>query len=182
MPLLCGLDLETTGLSQPEGDRIIEVAILTYDFDTRQLVDTYVQRIDPERNISAKAQEVHGIAYSELVGQPKWCDVAGIVKAKMDACTHLIAHNADFDAPFIGGELLRVGLALPAIVPFCTMASGRWATPNGKYPRLGELCFALNVEYDPAAAHAAEYDTAKTIECFWRGLDRGFYTLPEMAP
>ncbi len=58
------------------------------------------------------------------------------------------------------------------------MKNGRWATANGKNPKLGELCWALQVDYDPALAHAAEYDVQKTAECLWRGVDAGLYKLP----
>lgn len=175
MTRILGLDLETTGLEQDKGHRIIEIACLTYDSDTRELLDSYVQRIDPERPIDAKAQEVHGISYAELVGQPKWEAVAPIVASKMAGAQIMIAHNMNFDGPFIGAELLRIGLTLPDILPFCTMASARWACHDGKFPKLGELCFALGVEYDPSKAHGASYDVEVMMECFWRGLDRGFY-------
>jgi DNA polymerase-3 subunit epsilon len=178
--LIAGADLETTGLDVDKGDRIIEVAILTYDLDTRALVDRYVQRIDPDRAISPKAHEVHGITYAELVGCPKWEDVAATVKAKLDV-DYTVIHNAGFDIPFIAGELLRVGFPLPRAEVFCTMENARWACPDGKFPKLQELCFALQVPYDPALAHAAEYDVQKMMACFFKGLDRGFYTLPKKA-
>jgi DNA polymerase-3 subunit epsilon len=177
---LAAIDTETTGLEISANDRIIEIAILTYDWSTRALVDRYVQRIDPDRAISAGAQAVHGISYTELVGCPKWEDVARTIHAKLDACDYMVAHNAEFDLPFIGSELLRVGLTLPHGIGFCTMENARWACADGKFPKLGELCFALGVPYDPAAAHAADYDTERMMECFWRGVDRGFYTLPPL--
>jgi DNA polymerase-3 subunit epsilon len=179
---ISGLDLETTGFEAPEGHRIVEVAILTYEFPSRRLVDTYVQRIDPDRNIPAAAQAVHGIAYADLVGKPKWEDVAPTVKAKLDACSLVVAHNAQFDGPFLGHELLRVGLDLPDADFFCTMEGARWATPNGKTPRLEELCFALNVPFNPSMAHSAEYDVAKMMEAFFEGLRRGFYEVPALSP
>lgn len=172
------LDTETTGLEATEGHRLIEVCIRTYDLATRKLEDSYVQRIDPERNIPSAAQAVHGISYEQLVGCPKWEEVAPIVRAKLDG-TMAIAHNMAFDGPFIGHELLRVGQPLPAFEPYCTMTEARWACPDGKYPKLGELCFALGVPYDTNQAHGAEYDVSVMMECFWRGLDRGFYRLPE---
>lgn len=173
--LIAGLDTETTGLEQAEGHRIIEIAILSYDTASRELVDKYVQRIDPERSIQAAAQEVHGISYDELVGCPKWNDVAPTIQAKLNKAGLLIAHNMGFDGPFLAAELVRVGLTVPNITSFCTMENARWACPDGKFPKLAELCFALGVPYDPDLAHAAEYDVERMMDCFWRALDRGFY-------
>jgi DNA polymerase-3 subunit epsilon len=176
--LIAGLDTETTGFSAPDGHRIVEIAIVTYDFETRRIIDRYEQRIDPDRNIPAAAQAVHGISYESLVGKPKWQDVAKVIQAKLDAADVAIAHNMGFDGPFIGHELLRIGLKLPNFEPFCTMENARWACPDGKLPKLGELCFALGVEYDPAKAHSALYDVTLMMDCFFKGLDRGFYNLP----
>lgn len=176
---IIGLDTETTGLEQAKGHRIIEIALLTYDLATQSLVDKWVQRIDPERSIDPGAQAAHGISYTELVGQPKWEDVAKEVSRRLGTADLLVAHNMGFDGPFIGAELHRVGLEVPDVHSLCTMENARWACPDGKLPRLGELCFALGVEYDPAKAHAAEYDVEVMMACFFRGLARGFYTLPK---
>lgn len=173
---LVGLDLETTGLEWEE-HRIIEIAIHSYDFATRKLEDRYVQRIDPERSIQAKAQEVHGIGYNELVGCPKFADVAPLLAHKLDADIAVI-HNAGFDAPFIAAEFRAAKLPPPRFTAFCTMENGRWACPDGKYPKLMELCFALQVPYDPEEAHAADYDVDRMMQCFWKALDRGFFKPP----
>ena len=66
MAVIIGIDLETTGLNQEDGHRIIEIALLSYDSDTQELTDKWIQRFDPERPIDAAAQAVHGIAYSDL--------------------------------------------------------------------------------------------------------------------
>lgn len=177
--IIRGFDTETTGLEQAEGHRIIEVAILSYDSDTRQLVDKYVQRIDPERPIDPKAQAVHGIDYSQLIGCPKWEQVAPHVHNLLSTGGLVIAHNIAFDMPFTQAELHRVGLRLPPVQQLCTMDNGRWATFDGKSPKLGELCFALDVDYDPNAAHAADYDVDVMMQCFFAGVDRGFYNIPQ---
>lgn len=178
MPKILGFDTETTGVKADDGDKIIEVALLTYDSLTRKLVDSYIQRIDPERSITAAAQEVHGIAYSELVGKPKFRDLAPEMLRRFQDADMVVAHNLPFDAGFFLYEFAAVGLALPSKPSIDTMEMGRWACFDGKYPKLGELCFALGVPYDPAAAHAADYDVDRMMECLWRGLDRGFYTAP----
>lgn len=176
---IIGLDTETTGLEVEKGHRIIEIAILTYDLATQTLEDTWVQRIDPERSIDPGAQAAHGIAYTELVGQPKWEDVAAEIARRIGTADLLIAHNMGFDGPFIASELTRVGVDCPNIHSLCTMENARWACPDGKLPRLGELCFALGVEYDTSKAHAAHYDVEVMMNCFFKGLNRGFYELPK---
>jgi DNA polymerase-3 subunit epsilon len=175
---IIGVDTETTGLEQEKGHRIIEIALLTYNLEG-QLLESWVQRIDPERAIDAGAQAAHGISYAELVGEPKWEDVAKTVATKIGTADLLVAHNMGFDGPFIAGELHRVGLEIPDVHGFCTMENARWACPDGKLPRLGELCFALGVPYDTAKAHAADYDIDVTMACFFKGLTRGFYQLPK---
>ena len=175
MLTVCGLDTETTGLSQENGDKIIEVALLTYDWNSRELIDRYVQRIDPQRAIDPKAQAVHKISYEELVGCPVWDDVVEDVRSRMAKADLLIAHNMAFDGPFLAGEIARVGLAVPKTPSFCTMENGRWACFDGKLPKLMELCEALGVAYDPDAAHSASYDVEVMMDCFWRAFDRGFF-------
>jgi DNA polymerase-3 subunit epsilon len=172
---IIGLDIETTGLKQEAGHRIIEIAMLTYDAESEALLDTFVQRIDPERAIDPMAQKVHGISYEELVGCPKWPEVAPRVADKLNGADLMVVHNLSFDQPFIAGELRRIGIKAPSVPGFCTMRNGRWACFNGKFPKLGELCFALSVAYDKEKAHGAEYDVEVMMQCFFEGVRRNFY-------
>lgn len=153
MTIITVLDTETTGLNQATGDKIIEIALLSYNLETKQLVDRYVQRIDPDRPIDPSAQAVHGISYEELIGQPKWEDVVDDIYGRLAESNLLVAHNFGFDGPFIAGELMRVGKSIPMVGSFCTMENGRWATFDGKLPKLGELCFTLDVNYDLSLIH-----------------------------
>jgi DNA polymerase-3 subunit epsilon len=171
-------DSETTGLSPEKGDKIIELALLTYDWETQKMVDRYVQRYDPERAISAGAQEVHGIAYSDLVGMPKFREHAPDVAHRFNDSDLAVAHNIPFDLEFLISEFTEAGVAIPDVDGWDTMSESRWACPDGKYPRLGELCFALGIPYDPAAAHSAEYDVEVMAACFFEAVKRGAWTLP----
>lgn len=175
------LDTETTGLDQTKGHRIIEIALISYDLETRKKTDTWIRRINPQRAIDADAQRVHGISFAELADEPIWEDFAEEISTRLSEVDLLIAHNMGFDGPFIALELKRVGILLPRTPSFCTMENARWATADGKAPKLKELCFALGVEYDEEKAHAAEYDVCVTAECFFRGLERGFYQIPKEA-
>lgn len=180
--IIAGLDIETTGLLEPE-HRIIEVYIGLWDFTSRKLVDEFDQRIDPERAITIDAQRVHGISTLDLSGKPKFSAVASRIHAMLGDADLIAAHNGkEFDLPFVNQELERVGMPRIDTPVFDTMLEARWATANGKVPNLKELCFACDVEYDPAKAHAASYDVAVMIESFFRGLDWGWFKLEkEMA-
>ena len=177
-----GFDTETTGLKAADGDKIIEVALLTYDLDSGKLIDQYVQRINPGRAIDPKAQEVHKIDISMLIGMPDFATVAPEIKKRLEGADFCIAHNLNFDAEFLAVEFAAAGIPL-APVPSVDTMDARWATFNGKSPNLGELCFSVGVEYDPSKAHGAEYDVDVMSQCYMKGLKLGFFQLPpELMP
>ncbi len=177
--IVAGFDTETTGLDQTEGHRLIEVAVLIYDLDTQERLGKFVSRINPQRGIDPKAQEVHGISYDELIREPLWEEVAPKLSALLSRCHYVVAHNGiGFDMPFVWGEFIRAGVSLPEVAVVDTMLQGRWATPDGAVPNLGALCFASGVQYDKALAHAAEYDVSVMMQCFFRHFPAGFFTLP----
>lgn len=181
--IIAGLDIETTGLLEKDGTpgdhRIIEVCAQLWDLETATLRFNFVQRIDPQRAIAAAAQAVHKITTADLVGKPVWEEVAPKLHAVCRKADLIVAHNGDgFDKPFVNGEFKRIGL--PAVEPwFDTMLEGRWSTPTGAVPSLQALCFACDVDYDPDAAHAADYDVGVMMDCFFKGLRWGWYALPE---
>lgn len=175
--LIAGADIETTGL-EPGDHRIIEVYLGLWDLNTRKRVDELNLRIHPQRSIGAEAQRVHGISLADLEGCPSWDRVAARVRSFLVHGSLIVGHNWNgFDGPFINHELKRVGLAEVTVPTFDTMLEGRWSTPTGKVPTLGELCFAANVPYDTSKAHAADYDVGVMMDAFFRGLDWGAFRL-----
>lgn len=177
-------DLETTGLDQSKGHRIIEVSFLLYSYclntGSVKPIGKYIQRINPNRSIDAKAQAVHHISIDDLMGKPVWEDVVDKVVKVLKRTDLLVAHNIGFDAPFIANEILRVGRELPECETFCTMDEGRFATFDGFPPNLRKLCDCFDVEYDLSKAHGAEYDTMVMAKCFFLGLEQGYYKLPDI--
>lgn len=179
-----GLDIETTGLKQSDGHRIIEFATKLYryfpDTGAFNAAGQFEQRINPGRSIDPAAQAVHGISFEMVEACPRWEAVAPKVVKVMSACDIIVAHNGDeFDLPFVGNELLRVGQSVPSVLTVDTMVKGTWATPLGKMPSLRELCFACGVVYDESKAHAALYDVDVMMQCFFFALNKGFYRLPK---
>ena len=178
--LIAPLDTETTGFLEPE-HRIIEVymdLIRVGSGASTTPIWTLNQRIDPERGIGVEAQRVHGISSADLIGKPTWDKVAPVLHKALSRADLIVAHNAAFDYGFLNMEFERIGLQALTTPYFCTMENSIWATSNGKKPSLAELCFAMGVEYDPNAAHAADYDVHVMTDCLMRGLEWGSYVLP----
>lgn len=179
-PLLGAFDTETTGLDPADGHRIIEFGLSMVDVGTGNIVYRYEQRFNPGRAIDAKAQAVHGISIADLAGAPEFSACIPTLRKIAKLAPVWVAHNAAFDAKFIAAEFGIAGQPQLDIQVLDTLDS-RWATPNGKSPNLGELCFALGIPYDPTLAHAALYDTDVLAKCWIEGHKRGMYHYPEIA-
>ena len=103
------LDTETTGLDPNQGHRIIEIAAV--EINNRQLSSNQFHvYTNPEREIDAAAQEVHGITLDFLKDKSLFKDIAdGFLNFIQGS--ELIIHNAPFDIGFLNMELGRIGLA-----------------------------------------------------------------------
>lgn len=174
---IAGYDTETTGLEIDKGDRAIEFASLIMDICQEKIVYKHVQRYDPKCPIHPRAQAVHGISYAELAGKPDFAVSIPTIQKMAKLSPVWLAHNAKFDSMVLAAEFNIAKVPLPEITVLDSMDS-RWATPNGKSPNLRELCFSLGVDYDPAKAHAAEYDVLVMLSAWLRGFKRGFFTHP----
>jgi DNA polymerase-3 subunit epsilon len=178
--VVAGLDIETTGLEQEKGHRIIEVAVKLYDLTSEALLAEWVQRVNPQRSIDPKAQAVHGITFEELSKEPTLEAIAPKLSRILSTINLVVAHNGrSFDLPFIRAELTRIGQTAPQPTLIDTCEDARWATPFGKLPNLAELCFATGVEYDPTKAHAADYDVDVMMKAFFAARRWGFFPTPE---
>ena len=177
--ILTGIDLETTGIDHSKGERIIEISMLKVDSkDWLGLWKHYDARCNPRRHIQPGATAVHHITDDMLEGEPYFEDIADDILKFIEGTDILVAHNMDFDGPFLASELDRISKDVEGSPKlFCTMQNRRWATASGKLPNLGELCFACGISYDSEEAHAASYDTDRMMQCLKEGLAQGWYVL-----
>lgn len=170
-------DIESTGVNEPQ-ERIIEVCLKQFDLDTEQPIKTWLWRCNPLVKIQAKAQKVHGISQADLENEPTWDIVAPAIRGVIEPSFLFVAHNGDeFDVQFIDREMRRVGQHIVWPRTFDTMKKARWATANGKNPRLGELAACLDIPYDPSLAHSAEYDVDIMAQCFFEARRIGWFTV-----
>lgn len=115
------LDTETTGLD-PAGERIVEIAILTYQ--DGNLVETYETLINPGKTMPPMASAVNGITDDTLIGQPSFAEVMYAIGTRIDGVT-IVGYNIDFDLRFLSASFDRHGRridlskrSLPKTIPF----------------------------------------------------------------
>jgi DNA polymerase-3 subunit epsilon len=169
------IDFETTGLSAGY-DRVVEVAVIRIEPGSRPTLalDTL---IDPDRPVAATF--VHGITDEDVVGAPKFEDVAAELLQAISGCV-VAAHNVYFDMRFLRYELgrLKLGEELPHV---CTMYSrplvGLAACS------LHQACIADQVAFQPT--HSSRTDASAAAE-LWLGyrdafLERGIATFRDLT-
>ena len=114
-PRLVVIDCETTGLGLH--DRIVEIAAVTLDPQTWELVDEYDTLINPERDVGPVG--VHGITASMVETAPIFSEVAAALTRRLHGQI-LIAHNLSFDTRMLGYEFDRLGVAFNVGSGLCT--------------------------------------------------------------
>jgi len=178
------LDTETTGLNPRDGHRIIEVACI--ELVNRRLTGHHLHKyINPEREIDAGAQAVHGISLDFLADKPKFADIADEFLEFINGA-QLIIHNAPFDLGFLNAELDRLGR-----VPVETICSGVIDTLReakelhpGKRNSLDALCERYEIDNSSRTLHGALLDTELLAEVYL-AMTRGQNSLmiePDEAP
>ncbi|MCI0398449.1 MAG: WYL domain-containing protein [Chloroflexi bacterium] len=169
------LDTETTGLHPGLGHRIVEIAAIRLEPDPAgkwQITGQFDQLVLPGRRMDPAATQVNGIRDADLVGAPPFSAVADQVVALLEGAL-LVAHNASFDAGFLGMELYIRSLAAEpgqyaTTLPnpwLCTLRLARQLFHFG-HNNLGHVARLLGVR--AGRAHRALNDVHTTAEIFKR--------------
>lgn len=151
------LDTETTGIG--EGHRIIEIGAVEL-LDRKLTGQRYHQYIYPERDIEAKAQEVHGISLEQLeeMNAPVFAQIADEFCAFIKGA-QLVIHNAPFDVGMMDQEFKR--LRYPLTESFCqvfdTLALARDMHPGARN-NLDSLCSRYGIDNSHRTLHGALLD------------------------
>jgi DNA polymerase III subunit epsilon len=157
------IDTETTGLDPVDGHRIVEIACLEliHHVPTGRRLHRYV---NPERDIPADAQAVHGLDADFLAGHPPFAAIAEEV-TEFIAGDCLVIHNAEFDLAFLNAELGRLGRG-PLAAPFVdTLAVARRRFP-GAPNSLDALCRRYAIDLSAREKHSAEIDCSLLAEVY----------------
>ena len=166
------LDTETTGLYPDQGHRIIEIAGVE-TINRRPTGNHYHKYINPEREIDAGAQDVHGITLEFLQDKPLFKDLADDFLVFIQGA-ELVIHNAPFDIGFLNSELGKLGL--PAVTAVCgsvvdTLKMAKDARP-GQRNNLDALCRHFQIDNSRRTLHGALLDAELLAEVYM-ALTRG---------
>lgn len=153
------LDTETTGLDVTEGHRIIEIGAV--EVVNRTITDrVYHQYLNPERDIDAGAQEVHGISLESLQDKPKFVDVCADF-IEFIRGSELVIHNAAFDVGFLDSELQNAKHNTDCVAKVCsvfdTLTYARKLHP-GQRNSLDALCKRYEIDNSHRELHGALLD------------------------
>ncbi|NKQ35492.1 MAG: WYL domain-containing protein [Chloroflexi bacterium] len=178
------LDTETTGLMPQMGHRVVEIGAIR--LENWQEVGQINSLIQPGRKMDAGASRVNGISDADLVGQPAFSDIANDLLALLDGAL-VVAHNAPFDAGFVGMEYFIHSFARQEDFPafnnpwLCTLQMARRQFYFGRN-NLGHIARQLGVRM--GRSHRAlndVYTTAEILKRMVHDLDkRGLSTVGDL--
>jgi DNA polymerase-3 subunit epsilon len=179
------LDTETSGLDFRKGHRIVEIGCIEMISrkPTQRRFHTY---LNPECQIDAGAQAVHGLTNEDLQDKPKFADIAkDFLDFIQDA--ELLIHNAEFDRGFLDNELGLLGQ--PPLGQVCsgildTLKLARELRP-GRKNSLDALCKEFDIDNSGRQLHGALLDAELLAEVYLamtRGQENLIMDLDEATP
>ncbi len=166
------LDTETTGLDPNEGHRVVEIGAveLMNHLPTGRVFHEY---INPERDMPAEAEKIHGISSAFLEDKPLFAAITEAFLAFIEedgegdaAPAILVIHNAAFDMKFLNFELARLGhVAIPNERVIDSLALARQRFP-GAPANLDALCRRFDVDASARTRHGALLDSELLAEVY----------------
>ena len=149
-------DTETTGLDLKKGDRMVEIGCVEM-IDRMPSGATFHAYYNPERDMPAEAEAVHGLSAQFLSDKPLFADGAQDLLDFLGEAP-LVAHNASFDFGFLNGELNLCGrdpVDMGRMVDTVIMARRKF--PGAKVS-LDALCTRFGVDRSHRVKHGALLD------------------------
>jgi ATP-dependent DNA helicase DinG len=169
------LDLETTGVSYAEGDRIIQLAYTV--IEEKKIVKTFNTLINSETTIPAFVQQLTQIQTEDLAKAPSFEEIVPeLMEDLNNSC--FVAHNVDFDLHFLNETLEDTGYTPYEGPVLDTVELSRIAFPSESGYRLSEL--AENLSLHHVVPHQADSDAYATAELFLK-ISEVFRKLPRPA-
>ena len=150
-------DTETTGLDPKSGDRLVEIGCIEM-VNRVPTGNTFHCSVNPERDMPAEAERVHGLSIAFLSDKPRFHEKAAEFLEFIGEEAKLVAHNAGFDFGFVNSELEMCGLPpLSRERMVDTVAMARVRHPGAKNS-LDALCTRYGIDRSHRTKHGALLD------------------------
>lgn len=153
------VDLETTGHSPVNGDRIIQIAIVF--IQNGEIGDKYVRFVNPQQKIPAFIRQLTNIDDKDVENERPFEEIAHEVRTLLED-TIFVAHNTDFDLLFLQNEFKRCGLTEWTGKKIDTVELSKIIFPSMPSYRLQDIAEELGIPL--ASAHRADDDAEATSE------------------
>lgn len=163
------VDLETTGHSVKKGGRIIQIG-MTF-IKKRQIVDHFESFVNPGQLIDRQIQQLTHISQKDVQNAPYFEEIAPLLQNLLQN-TVIIAHNVNFDYPYLNDEFERTGFPLLKSAAIDTVQLAQILFPMAPGYRLLDLTTYLNITLKNAhRANADAHATALLFLKFWKKLE-----------
>ncbi|MCW0953297.1 exonuclease domain-containing protein [Weissella ceti] len=160
------VDLETTQTSLETG-RIIQIAIAFVQ--NNKIINQYSTLINPGMVIPRHVVQLTGIDSAMVKSAPAFEDVAHMIHAMLQG-TVFVAHNVNFDWPFLNAEFERVGLTPLTGQAIDTVTLSQMLYPTAPGYRLIDMAQYLGIDH--LNPHKADSDAATTASLFMKLVER----------
>ena len=164
------LDTETTGLSNAEKHRIVEIGCieLNNQIPTNNIFHEY---INPQRSVSKEAYKIHGYSDKFLSDKKTFAEIA---ESFLDFINDkkLIIHNAPFDLSFLNYEMKIIQkkeIDKKNVIDTLEMARAKYP---GSQNSLDALCKRFNIDNSARKKHTALVDCHLLKEIYVNLIDQ----------
>ncbi|MBN6049127.1 helicase C-terminal domain-containing protein [Lactobacillus helveticus] len=152
------VDLETTGTQREKGHHIIQFGCAI--IKNMKVVKTYSFMINPHREIPQSVVNLTGIHNEYVQGKDDFSVYAPKIIEILKG-TVFVAHNVDFDLPFLNYELVQHGYEALTNKAIDTVELAKIAFPTLPSYKLSDLTAQLKIRHlNPHKADSDAYGTA----------------------
>lgn len=160
------VDLETTRTTSETG-RIIQIAVAFVQ--NKKIINQFSTLVNPGEAIPRNITQLTGITQNMVKGAPSFEEVAMTLHAMLQG-TIFVAHNVNFDLPFLNAEFERVGLTPLKSTALDTVPLSQILWPTAPGYRLVDMTQFLQLDHNHP--HQADSDALATGELLIAILNR----------
>ncbi|CAK8054072.1 exonuclease domain-containing protein [Eupransor demetentiae] len=151
------VDLETTGPSVAKGGRIIQIG-MTF-IKNRKIVEHFDSFVNPGQNIDRQIQQLTHIRPKDVRNAPYFEELVSVLRSLLEGQI-FVAHNVNFDYPYLNEEMKRLGFPPLDLVAIDTVQLAQILLPQAPGYRLTDLTNYLKLPLNNA--HRANADAQAT--------------------